>query len=80
MGEFEIAKPIINNLKKEISDLKIIITFFSPSGYLNSLDYRNADLISYLPIDTSKNSKKFVEIINPKIAVFIKNDLWVNLK
>ncbi|MEK9756052.1 MAG: glycosyltransferase N-terminal domain-containing protein [Bacteroidota bacterium] len=78
LGEFEIAKPIINNLKKEISDLKIIITFFSPSGYLNSLDYRNADLISYLPIDTSKNSKKFVEIINPKIAVFIKNDLWVN--
>ena len=78
LGEFEIAKPIVDNLKKEKTDLKIIITFFSPSGYLNSLDYRNAHLISYLPIDTLKNSKRFIEIINPKIAVFIKNDLWVN--
>ena len=78
LGEFEIAKPIIESLKSKIDDLKIIITFFSPSGLENSKDYKFADSIVYLPIDLSVNAKKFIKIVNPKVAVFIKNDIWSN--
>ena len=78
LGEFEIAKPIIESLKSKIDDLKIIVTFFSPSGLENSKDYKFADSIVYLPIDLSVNAKKFIKIVNPKVAVFIKNDIWSN--
>ena len=78
LGEFEIAKPIIESLKSKIDDLKIIITFFSPSGLENSKDYMFADSMVYLPIDLSANAKKFIKIVNPKVAVFIKNDIWSN--
>lgn len=78
LGEFEIAKPIIESLKSKIDDLKIIVTFFSPSGLENSKDYMFADSMVYLPIDLSANAKKFIKIVNPKVAVFIKNDIWSN--
>ena len=78
LGEFEIAKPIIESLKSKIDDLKIIVTFFSPSGLENSKDYKFADSMVYLPIDLSVNAKKFIKIVNPKVAVFIKNDIWSN--
>ena len=78
LGEFEIAKPIIESLKSEIYDLKIVVTFFSPSGLENSRDYKVADSMVYLPLDTELNAKKFIKIVNPKIAVFIKNDIWSN--
>ena len=78
LGEFEIAKPIIESLKSNIDDLKIIVTFFSPSGLENSKDYMFADSMVYLPIDLSANAKKFIKIVNPKVAVFIKNDIWSN--
>ena len=78
LGEFEIAKPIIESLKSKIDDLKIIVTFFSPSGLENSKDYMFADSMVYLPIDLSVNVKKFIKIVNPKVAVFIKNDIWSN--
>ncbi len=78
LGEFEIAKPIIESLKSKIADLKVIVTFFSPSGLENSKDYKLADSMVYLPIDLSVNVKKFIKIVNPKVAVFIKNDIWSN--
>ena len=78
LGEFEIAKPIIESLKSKIDDLKIIVTFFSPSGLENSKDYMFADSMVYLPIDLSANAEKFIKIVNPKVAVFIKNDIWSN--
>ena len=78
LGEFEIAKPIIESLKSKIDDLKVIVTFFSPSGLENSKDYKLADSMVYLPIDLSVNVKKFIKIVNPKVAVFIKNDIWSN--
>ena len=78
LGEFEIAKPLIESLKSKIGDLKIIVTFFSPSGLENSKDYKFADSMVYLPIDLSVNAKKFIKIVNPKVAVFIKNDIWSN--
>lgn len=78
LGEFEQAKPIIERLKKE-SDVNILITFFSPSGYLNSKNYPYADLISYIPFDTKGNVKRFITIVNPSVAVFMRYDLWPNI-
>ena len=78
LGEFEIAKPIIETLKKSFDNIKIIVTFFSPSGYENSKAYKYADSKLYLPLDTSFNAKRFVSAVNPKIVIFIKNDIWSN--
>ena len=78
LGEFEIAKPMIKSLKKRFNDLKIIVTFFSPSGYENSKKYKYADSKVYLPLDNSYNAKRFIRTVNPRIAIFIKNDIWSN--
>ena len=78
LGEFEIAKPIIEILKNRFDNIKIIVTFFSPSGYENSKEYKFADSKIYLPLDTSFNAKRFVSAVNPKIVIFIKNDIWSN--
>ena len=76
-GEFEQAKPIIEQLKKE-NDLNIVVSFFSPSGYNNSRKYPHADLITYLPFDTPTNATRFIERINPNLAVFMRYDIWPN--
>ena len=78
LGEFEIARPIIEDLKIKVNNIKILVTFFSPSGYENVKSYKHADSITYLPVDSSNNSKKFIKYVNPKVAVIIKNDLWPN--
>lgn len=78
LGEFEQAIPIIETLKKEHKNYKILVTFFSPSGYQIRKNYP-LDVICYLPLDTKKNAQKFIEIINPKIAIFIKYEFWPNL-
>lgn len=76
LGEFEQGRPIIELLKKKYPELKIVLTFFSPSGYEIRKDYKNADYIFYLPSDTKKNASEFVKIINPIFAVFIKYEFW----
>jgi 3-deoxy-D-manno-octulosonic-acid transferase len=76
LGEFEQARPIIEQLKKNKSTQQIVLTFFSPSGYEIRKNYENADYIFYLPLDTYKNAQKFLEIINPTIAIFMKYDFW----
>ena len=76
-GEFEQAKPIIEQLRKE-SDINIVVSFFSPSGYVNSRNYPHADLITYLPFDTTTNAKRFIEIIQPNLALFMRYDIWPN--
>ncbi len=78
LGEFEQAKPIISELKKSHPDIKIIVSFFSPSGYEPSKKYKLADVITYLPFDSYKNAKLFIKTINPKAAVIIRYDLWPN--
>jgi len=79
MGEFEQAKPIISTLREKRNDLKILITFFSPSGYEPAVNnYKEADVISYLPFDTPWNVKKMLKLINPALLIFIKYDLWPN--
>lgn len=78
MGEFEQAKPIIEKLRKE-KNVNIIVTFFSPSGYENSLKYPYADVISYLPFDTPRLAEKFVKIIKADAVVFMRYDIWPNI-
>lgn len=76
-GEFEQAKPIIEQLKKE-SDINIVVSFFSPSGYINSRKYPHANLITYLPFDSPINARRFIDIIRPDLAVFMRYDIWPN--
>ena len=77
LGEFEQAKPIIEKIKKE-TNVKVIVSFFSPSGYENSKKYPYADIITYLPFDSKWRAKRFIEIISPNMAVFMRYDIWPN--
>jgi len=76
LGEFEQGKPVIEKLKERDSDLKVLITFFSPSGYEVRKNYSGAEYVFYLPFDSKRNASKFLDIINPKFAVFIKYEFW----
>ncbi|MFY9241553.1 MAG: glycosyltransferase N-terminal domain-containing protein [Polaribacter sp.] len=78
LGEFEQAIPIIEKIKKDYNHYKILVTFFSPSGYEVRKNYKLADVVCYLPLDSKSNAKKFVEIVNPKMAIFIKYEFWPN--
>ncbi len=77
LGEFEQAKPIISELKKD-KNINILVTFFSPSGYENSKKYPHADLISYIPFDTYSNAIRFITIARPSLAVMMRYDIWPN--
>lgn len=77
LGEFEQAKPIIEKLRNE-AKVNIVVSFFSPSGYENSKKYPYADLITYLPFDSKWRAKRFIEIISPDLAVFMRYDIWPN--
>ncbi|MDR2011365.1 MAG: 3-deoxy-D-manno-octulosonic acid transferase [Bacteroidales bacterium] len=76
LGEFEQGRPLIEKYKSEKPEYKIILTFFSPSGYEVRKNYEKADIICYLPFDTKKNAKDFINIINPEFAVFVKYEFW----
>jgi 3-deoxy-D-manno-octulosonic-acid transferase len=78
MGEFEQAKPIIEQLKSE-RDVNVLVTFFSPSGYENSKKYPHADIISYIPFDTKFNAERFIKIVNPSVAIIMRYDIWPNI-
>jgi 3-deoxy-D-manno-octulosonic-acid transferase len=78
MGEFEQAKPIIENLKA-LGIYNILVTFFSPSGYENQKNYPYADIVSYAPFDNPKDVKRFLSYISPSILIFMRYDLWPNL-
>lgn len=78
LGEFEQARPIIEKLKKDYQQYKILVTFFSPSGYEIRKNYDLADVICYMPLDSIANAKKFVEIVNPTLAIFVKYEFWPN--
>ena len=78
LGEFEQGRPVIEKLKQNYPNHKILLTFFSPSGYEIRKNYSNADYIFYLPSDTPSNARKFISITKPKIAIFIKYEYWFN--
>ena len=77
LGEFEQAKPIIKELKNT-RDFNILVTFFSPSGYENSLRYPYADLVSYIPLDSKSNAERFIQIVKPNLVVLMRYDIWPN--
>jgi 3-deoxy-D-manno-octulosonic-acid transferase len=76
LGEFEQGKPIIEAIKKEYSEFKIVITFFSPSGYETKKNDAVADYIFYLPLDGPGNVKKFLDLVQPSKVFFVKYDFW----
>lgn len=78
LGEFEQARPIIEELKKQYAEYKILVTFFSPSGYEIRKNYNLADVVCYLPLDSKSNARKFVKEVNPALAVFVKYEFWPN--
>jgi 3-deoxy-D-manno-octulosonic-acid transferase len=78
LGEFEQGRPVLEQFKKQNPGFKIILTFFSSSGYENKKNYKGADHICYMPVDTIRNAEKFIEYVNPKAAVFIKYEFWFN--
>lgn len=76
LGEFEQGRPIIEAYRQQHPEYKILLTFFSPSGYEVRKKYEGADYVFYLPLDTHSNAKKFIEITKPRIAVFVKYEFW----
>jgi len=78
LGEFEQGRPMMEKIKAEHPEYKILLTFFSPSGYEVRKNYNGADVICYLPFDTPYRVKKFLNLANPAIAVFIKYEFWGN--
>jgi len=79
LGEYEQAVPLINRLKTSHPNHKIAVSFFSPSGYEVKKKDSKLDIITYLPIDTPKNAKAFLDILQPEIIFFIKYEIWPNL-
>jgi len=79
LGEFEQARPIIEKIKKKYQTHKILVTFFSPSGYQIRKNYDLADVVCYLPLDSKSNAKRFVSLVKPTLAVFVKYEFWPNL-
>jgi len=76
LGEFEQGRPVIEAIKQKKPYAKILLTFFSPSGYEVRKNYSGADYIFYLPLDTRFNASRFINMVNPAMAIFIKYEFW----
>jgi 3-deoxy-D-manno-octulosonic-acid transferase len=76
LGEFEQGRPVIEAFKKQMPAVKILLTFFSPSGYELRKNYKEADWVFYLPWDTARNARTFVESTQPSLAIFVKYEYW----
>jgi 3-deoxy-D-manno-octulosonic-acid transferase len=79
LGEFEQGRPIIEKLKLKLPTKKVVLTFFSPSGYEVRKNYEFADVVCYLPLDSAQNAKRFLEIVHPQLAIFVKYEFWPNM-
>ncbi|MGZ4009473.1 MAG: 3-deoxy-D-manno-octulosonic acid transferase [Flavisolibacter sp.] len=75
-GEFEQGKPVIESLKAKYPSHKVLVSFFSPSGVNAARAYTNVDIITYLPVDTRQNARRFVELVKPELVIFIKYEYW----
>lgn len=78
LGEFEQGRPLMERLRREHPERKILLTFFSPSGYEVRKNYEGADVVCYLPFDTPLNARKFIRLARPSAAYFIKYEFWRN--
>ena len=79
LGEFEQGRPIIEQVRKEHPEYKILLTFFSPSGYEMRKNYPNADFVFYIPADTRRRVRQFLDVVKPELAIFVKNEFWLNM-
>lgn len=77
LGEFEQGRPVIENLRKSFPAVKIVLTFYSPSGFEIRKNYKGADYVFYLPTDSPENARRWVKAVNPALAVFVKYDFWL---
>lgn len=78
LGEFEQGRPFMERLHSEHPEYRVILTFFSPSGYEAAKNYQNADIVCYMPFDTKYDASHFLSLLQPKMAFFVKNDIWRN--
>lgn len=78
LGEFEQGRPVLEQLRKKYPDRKLVLTFFSPSGYEPRKNYPGADAVYYLPLDTRNNVKRFIKALSPELVVFVKYEFWLN--
>jgi len=78
LGEFEQGRPLIESLKRQNPQVRIVLTFFSPSGYEIRKNYPQADFIAYLPTDTRRNAARFLDLLQPDLAVFVKYEFWIH--
>lgn len=78
LGEFEQGRPVMEAFKARYPDYRIVLTFFSPSGYEVRKNYEGADYIFYLPFDTARNAKRFLAAVQPRLAFFVKYEFWYN--
>ena len=76
LGEFEQGRPLMEALKKNYPNYSIVLTFFSPSGFEHQKNYKGADHIFYMPIDSKRNAQEFFDIVQPKLVLFIKYEFW----
>ena len=76
LGEFEQGKPVIEAFRTKYPNHNIVLTFFSPSGYEIRKDYNGADAICYIPLDTRRNARRFMSIVQPEFVFFVKYDYW----
>lgn len=76
LGEFEQGRPVIENIRDHLPDRKILLTFFSPSGYEKRKDYSGADYVMYLPLDTRRNARRMLDMVPVEMALFIKYEFW----
>ena len=79
LGEFEQGRPLIENLRKSRPGYKIVLSFYSPSGYEVRKNYKEVDIVVYLPVDTPANARKFIDLVHPSLAIFVKYEFWPNI-
>ena len=76
LGEFEQGRPVIEEIKIKYPAYKILLTFFSPSGYEAQKNYKEVDWVFYLPLDSPRNAKCFLELVQPSLVIFVKYEFW----
>jgi 3-deoxy-D-manno-octulosonic-acid transferase len=76
LGEFEQGRPVLEALRRETPNCRIVLSFFSPSGYTTKKDYAGADHVFYLPLDSPSNAKQFIDLVKPNLVLWVKYDYW----
>ena len=79
LGDFEQGRPLVDYVHTHHPEYKVLLTFYSPAGYEVRKNYPNADYVSYIPVDTRRKVRRFLDVVNPEIAIFVKYEFWLNM-